>query len=227
MARPCGWTSDQLPGVCRDYFTVQGWIDFNDGAAGVTVALPDNPMAQFGGFNFGQNQATVKLGDATLLGWVTNNYWETNFPAYQPGAVTARYRLLPYEGSFDEARANRLASEAAHSRPLVQHTGETPARQLLPPSGTLLRLPEPPVLVLGLAPAGAALTLTLMNASDQPQPVAVRPGLLRLARAWACDLFGRPVEELAVTGGGVDATLDVRRLLTLRLETEPVRSEGD
>ena len=118
---------DQLAGSCRDYFTVQGWVDFNNGEHGVTIATPENPMVQLGDFHFAQNQRDVNLERAMLLGWVTNNYWETNFPGAQPGVVTARYAILPYAGDFDEARAHRFAAEAEHARPLVQHLGEPAA----------------------------------------------------------------------------------------------------
>ena len=67
-----------------------------------------------------------------LLGWVTNNYWETNFPGAQPGVVTARYAILPYAGEFDEARAHKFAAEAEHARPLVQHLGEPAAPEAAP-----------------------------------------------------------------------------------------------
>jgi alpha-mannosidase len=97
---------DQIPGVCYDYFTVQNWVDFNNGQRGVTIATPDNPMVQLGDFHFGHNQAGFALERALLLGWVTNTYWETNFRAQQPGMVTARYRVQPYAGAFDEAGAS-------------------------------------------------------------------------------------------------------------------------
>jgi alpha-mannosidase len=207
---------DQLPGVCRDYFTVQGWVDFNNGDQGVTLATPDNPMVQLGAFSFAQNRSAFTLDRATLLGWVTNNYWETNFPAYQPGTVTARYHILPYAGDFDEARAQRFAADAAQARPLVQHLGETPHAQSLPTSGTLLHLPEPPIVVMGLSRADHGLTLALFNASDEAQLAVIRSAWLTVQQAWRCDLFGQIEEELPVLNHGVEVTIEARRLLTLK-----------
>ena len=43
---------DQIPGVCRDYFTVQQWVDFSNDALGVTIATPDNPLVQLGDFHY-------------------------------------------------------------------------------------------------------------------------------------------------------------------------------
>ena len=66
---------DQIPGSCRDYFTVQGWVDFNNGERGVTIATPENPMIQLGNFHFAHNLQEVtsarhaaRLGDKQLLG---------------------------------------------------------------------------------------------------------------------------------------------------------------
>ncbi|HVU10539.1 MAG TPA: glycoside hydrolase family 38 C-terminal domain-containing protein, partial [Phototrophicaceae bacterium] len=66
--------ADQLPGVCRDYFTTQGWVDFSNAQRGVTIAMPETPMVQFGDFHFGHYQMDFHLERALLLGWVTNNY---------------------------------------------------------------------------------------------------------------------------------------------------------
>lgn len=207
---------DQIPGSCRDYFTVQGWVDFNNGERGVTIATPENPMAQLGGFHFAHNQQDITLERALFLGWVTNNYWETNFPGAQPGTVTARYAILPYAGDFDESRAHQFASETEHSRPLVTHLGEPSASDLLPESGTLLRLPTPPILTLSVraAPEHGA-TLTIFNASDEQQTAKVASGLIQIESAHRCDLFGAPLEALTVNNGAIEVTIAPRKTMTL------------
>lgn len=215
---------DQLPGVCRDYFTVQGWVDFSDDARGVTVALPDNPLVMLGDFHFGDYQQEFNLGQATLLGWVSNTYWETNFRAHQPGRVRSRYRLYPHAGGFDEAQAHRWGLETAHDEPLAQPLGEPQITQpALPMAGSLLTLPEPPVLVLHIKPAGdvgaaaGSVLVRLLNASDQPQPATLGSALLRIVAAQECDLFANPVAELPVTQGQVTVTLAPRQVKVVRL----------
>ncbi|MEZ4557619.1 MAG: hypothetical protein R2854_14420 [Caldilineaceae bacterium] len=86
---------EQLPGSCMDYYTVQNWVDFSNDYAGMTVATPDNPMVQLGDFHFGRHQQEVALERPMLLGWLTNNYWETNFRAHQPGLITALRHASP------------------------------------------------------------------------------------------------------------------------------------
>lgn len=117
---------DQIPGCCHDYFTAQNWVDFSDDDSGVTIALPENPLVQLGDFSFGKAAETFTAGSATLLGWVTANYWHCNFPASQPGWVRSRYRLTFHRG-FDATAAHRFAGEAAEDRPVL-HGFRSPAK---------------------------------------------------------------------------------------------------
>lgn len=192
----------------------------------MTVALPENPMVQLGGFHFGHNQAEFKLERALLLGWVTNNYWETNFRAHQPGRVYARYYLRPHAGGFDEAQAHRFGLAAANSRPLLQHLGEERAagQSLWPADGTLLHLPgsadeASPILTLHVRPAvgPAGVLVRLLNASDGAQTAEIGSGLLRISNAHACDLLERPLAAFAVQDGLVRVPVPARRIATIHL----------
>jgi hypothetical protein len=188
-------------------------VDFSNGQMGMTVATPENPMVQFGGFHFGDNQAHFALERAMLLGWVTNTYWETNFRAHQPGLVTARYRIRPYAGGFDEGAAHRFGLEAANDAPLMQHMGEPPvAAAAWPASGSLLDLPQPPVVVTHLKPAGEGMLVRLLNASDSVQTARIGSGLVQITGAGRCDLLENPVSDLPVTGGAVELVLQPREM---------------
>ena len=220
--------SDQLPGVCLDYFTVQGWVDLSNEELGVTIATPENPMIQLGDFHFAHNQAECTLERAMLLGWVTNNYWETNFRAHQPGRVHARYRIKPYRGGFNELQAHRFGLEAAYAQPLFQHLGE-PERHpsLLPEVGSLLRLPEnvspeSPILTLHVKAAERqpGVILRLFNASDQDQPAEIGSGFLRILRAQRCDLLETPQESIEVQDGIVRFNVPARRVTAVLLNID-------
>jgi alpha-mannosidase len=215
---------DQVPGVCYDYFTVQRWVDFSNDELGMTIALPENPMVQLGGFHFGHNQASFKLEQALLLGWVTNNYWETNFRAHQPGRVYARYYLRPHAGGFDEAQAHRFGWEAANSRPLLQHLGEERSGPLWPTAGALLHLPggqdeASPILTLHVKPATdqTGLIVRLLNASDEEQAAEIGSDLLRITNAHACDLLERPLSAMDARDGIVHLSVPARQVATVHL----------
>ena len=220
--------SEQLPGVCLDYFTVQGWVDLSNDELGVIVAMPDNPMVQLGDFHFAHNQAECTLERAMLLGWVTNNYWETNFRAHQPGRVHARYRIRPYSGSFNELQAHRFGLEAAHAQPLLQHLGEPEHHPpLLPKVGSLLQLPqnfspESPVLTLHIKAAERrpGVIVRLFNASDQDQPAEIGSGILRIRSAQWCDLLEKPQGSIDVQNGTVTLNAPARRVTIVLLNVE-------
>lgn len=222
--------AEQIPGVCYDYYTAQQYVDFSNDDFGITVALPDNPMVQFGDFHFAHNQQNFTLERALLLGWVTNTYWETNFRTHQPGGVHARYRVIPHAGGFDAPTAYRLGQEAAAAQLLVQHLGEPVESATYPATGMLLCLPEQsdpggPVVTLHVKPArkGDGVVMRLYNTAETEQPARIGSGLLKIESAALCDLFDNPLDgKLEVKDGEVTATIPGRRVTCLRLS---VRTE--
>lgn len=209
---------DQIPGACRDYFTAQGWVDITGAEGGVTLACPDTPLWQLGGFSFAQNRERFALERPWLLAWMTNNYWQTNFRASQPGPVRARFVLRPYAGGFVAARAHRLGDESA--MPVVfQHMGEPPTGDLLPSEGSLLRFPEPPVLLVSCRADGdESVLVRLYNQGTSDQVARIAPGLIGIARAAATNVLGGLQAVLPLDAdGGVSVHVPARRMAALRL----------
>lgn len=211
----------QLPGVCRDYFTAQGWINFSNDRFGMTVTLPENPLFQLGDFHFGDYQSAFALERPMLLSWVTSNYWETNFRAHQPGLVHARYRLHPSAGAFEAGQAHRWGQEALYHEPLLQPMSELPVNAL-PARGSLLHLPQPPVMVLHVKPAedNAGIIIRLLNTSDLPQTAEIASGLIHIVGAQQCSLLEEQQHNLPVTGGRVSITLAAHEIRVLRLDLD-------
>ncbi|HET7324417.1 MAG TPA: hypothetical protein VFJ06_08805 [Halococcus sp.] len=227
---------DQLPGCNHDFFTVQRWAALSNAECGMTIGCPLNPLIQFGGFQFGKDREEFELDQALLLGWMTTNYYNTNFRAHQPGVVRARYHLRPHDGPFDEAQVHRVGAEAEHATPLVQPLAESGIAPSLPTTGRILDLPEPPVLVPSVRPAREAdatldpdavtagtplsgrVEVSLLNASDEMQTVALAGGVFSIDEARTVGMLGEDNgEPLTVDGGVVEVTLDPRALRVLRL----------
>lgn len=231
--------ADQLPGSVYDYYTAQHWVDLSVDDRGMTVGCPLNPMVQFGDFHFAENQDAFSLENGLLLGWVTNNYWDTNFRAHQPGRVSARYHLTPHGGSFDESFAHRRGLEAQHWHPLVQTLHEWPVESpALSSVGNLLDLPEPPVIVTHVRPAGwdvgvfhpgadspsndDGVLVALRNASDRRERVTIGSGGLSIRSAARTDVFGVDRGDvLDVDRGQVTVDLAPRETATIRLDCRP------
>ncbi|MBA3872036.1 MAG: hypothetical protein H0X30_23060 [Anaerolineae bacterium] len=209
---------DQIPNCCKDYFTVQNWADLSTDEWGVTVACPENPMVMFGDFTYGHDIRNAVVEKGLFLGWTTNNYWETNFRAHQPGKVTARYIVQPHKGSFDEQAAHRFGMEQC--MPIIaQSRFEHPLPEAkLPRSSSLLELPQSPVLTLHVLPdEEGAVVIRLLNASDSKQEAVIGSGLLKIERAEACNLFGQPLKPLSLNNGSVTVEIEPRRTSVIRL----------
>jgi alpha-mannosidase len=109
----------QPPGANRNYFSVERWVDQHDATGGVTLVSIDVPVVGLG--SIGTDAVVVGWRDhvdpaPVLFSYVMNNYWETNYRAWQAGPHAFRYVLRPH-GRFDETEAERLGVEVA--RPLI------------------------------------------------------------------------------------------------------------
>jgi alpha-mannosidase len=227
---------NQLPGACKDYFSVQRWVDVSNRDMGVMVGCPLNPMVQLGGFNFGRNRDEFSLDAAHVLGWVTNNYWDTNFRARQPGQVRARYHISPHAGPFDESRAHRKGAEAVSWYPIAQSRAEpVDGTPMLPPEGSLLDLPEPPVLVFQIRPTGVEIPMTpasaatggrpglivgLQNASDSTRTATISSAELEIQRASVVGLLSDTSDgpDIPVHDDTVAVEMEPRRLKIVRVD---------
>ncbi|MFH1719900.1 MAG: glycoside hydrolase, partial [Planctomycetota bacterium] len=107
--------TDQLPGACKNYFTVQRWVDVSGAKYGVTLATPDAPLVEVGAITCDPRGKSVGWIEhlepsATLYSYVMNNYWETNYKAGQEGPTTFRYAIKPHR-QFDPGEAARFGTE--------------------------------------------------------------------------------------------------------------------
>jgi hypothetical protein len=166
---------DQLPGACKNYFTVGRWLDVSNDDIGLTCATIDAPLAEVGSINVDvaspfQPDAWIRhlKPTQTFYFYAMNNYWETNYKASQAGPTAFRYSLRPH-GPFDPSAAARLGIE--RSCPLVV----VPADPQSPVRPSRLRVEPDDVIVTSLKPSadGRALMVRLLNVGDVPATARV------------------------------------------------------
>jgi hypothetical protein len=207
VARP---EADQLEGSCKNYFTVQRWVDVSNEEYGVTWATIDAPLVEVGALT---NDPTV-VGwiktlepSTTLYSYVMNNYWETNYKASQDGPTLFRYALRPHAG-YDAAAAQQFG--IACSQPLVAvPAGETaqaaPARVRIMPEGVVATVLKP-------SDDGQAQILRLFNATGQAQNVKLEWAQPKPERVEISTLAEEPGTEIT---GAMDMV--PWQLVTLRV----------
>jgi hypothetical protein len=83
----------QLPGSSSDWNVAQNFVSVKGKSGQIIVVSNEVPLWQFSDFNMGKFERYPKQGKPWLYSWVMNNYWFTNFRAYQEGAFSWSYQL--------------------------------------------------------------------------------------------------------------------------------------
>jgi len=165
---------DQLRGACKNYFTVQRWVDVSNDDYGVTWATVDAPLVEVGAIT-ADPRAIGWIEhiepSTTLYSYVMNNYWETNYKAGQEGPTTFRYSIMPHK-RFDSAEASKFGIE--RSQPLVA----VPVDDNTALGKSVLRVEPSGVILTAFKPAegsrkagsqtGGVWIARLFNATGQP-----------------------------------------------------------
>ena len=207
--------ADQLPGACKNWLSVQRWVDISNQDVGVTWATVDAPLIEVGAMSrqprdpFAKDVWSKSVDPSeTLYSYVMNNYWTTNYRHDQEGPVTFRYSIQPHR-RFDAAAAARFGTE--RSQPLIV----VPVNEDQPVPAPVLRLEPAGVTVTSLKPAtdGTAWVVRLFGASGRPEKARLAWGDGAPAKLWRSDLDGEALER--ATG-----PLDVLpfEMVTVRIE---------
>jgi hypothetical protein len=179
--------ADQLDGACKNYFTTQGWVDASNRDVGVTWCSHSAPLVEIGGIAcdpIAVGWKTRAKPSGTILSYVMNNYWETNYKAAQEGKHTCDYAIRPH-GSFRAIDAARFSAERSSMMFKLPARGDRPLE-------SLVRFKDPAIHVTRLRPAGGkdTLLMTLTNMSLRPASIAGKWSE-RVERVWLTDLAGK------------------------------------
>ena len=169
MRMDIGWgvirpDADQISGACKNWFTVQRWVDISNQDFGVTWATVDAPLVEIGSMTAETPWIRFLGPTQTLFSYVMNNYWFTNYKADQEDETIFRYAIQPH-GRFDSAAANRFGTES--SQPLVV----VPVDPSVPEKPSFLRVEPSGVLVSALKPTrdGKGWIVRLYGGSGRPE----------------------------------------------------------
>jgi alpha-mannosidase len=207
--------ADQLAGACKDYLSVQNWVDISGQSYGLTWTTPDAPLVEFGTMTDetlnegGTRSWKTELADvATLFSYVANNYWHTNYKADQEGPLVFRYTIRPH-GAFDAAAAKRFGLESC--QPLLAAPGPGTGASPKP----LLRVRPDSVVATSVKPSldGKAIMVRLYNAGGAPVQAEVSVPDGEGAAIYLSSLSEEKGERLTMP---VD--LPAYGILTLRIE---------
>lgn len=200
---------EQLPYASRHYITAQRFIRIGDARSEVTVACPDAPLWQVGGYTFGrfgEPDGRVTRERPALLAWLTNNYWSTNFQADQGGQSKYRFTVVPAPRRELGASAQAALS---YAQPLATHVyAERGAVRST--AASLLTLDLGTALLTRLEADGNGVAITVLNPGDAAVSARVGAGTFKPTKASRTPLSGGAGEALPVAGGSVAFTVAPR-----------------
>ena len=215
--RPLGWVNPatgMMSGAAPSWYSVANGVNVSGEGLSLTLATPDAPLVMFGDVDRGLWPAKPQLpADATVLSYVYNNHWLTNFAAGQEyGDFEFRYSLT--DACVDRATQTRFGEQARH--PLVDQTS----------SGTAAPAQAPVEVVSGnihlvtmkQAPRSPGYLLRLAEASGKSGDALVRfqgwtPRVARLTTT-----HGETIKTLVIQGGTVRVPLAGHGMATLIVE---------
>jgi hypothetical protein len=164
---------DQIPAACKNWFSVQRWVDISNDRFGVTWSPVDAPLVEVGGITANligsQTNPDVWIQhlqpSQTIYSWVMNNHWHTNYRAEQEGPTVFRFAIRPHKGfAADDAAKFGVGC----SQPLIA----APASGPTPPKPRF-ELSSDKVVVTAFKPSddGKAWIVRLFGASGKNEKV--------------------------------------------------------
>ena len=204
---------NQLPGSSRDFIGAHSVVDISNADAGVSIATLDAPLLELGAITDERpnNRGTRNWRERTAPGttvyaYLFNNYWHTNYKAYQQGPLTYRF-VLRAHAAYDAVALRRFSDE--QDNPLLVFPADPASPETQAPftlAGDQVTLSS-----LRVAEDGGALVARIFNPSAKAASVTLRPA-------------AHGVSVSVVTGGTAQPAPD-GRVTVPALGTRTVRIE--
>ncbi len=180
---------DLIPNSNNNVFPVCRWVDESGAHVGVTLATPDVPMLEIGRITAPRMNTTHWLKHpahgGTLYSQVYNNYWQTNYKAWEKGPISFHYSLRAHR-AYHQLAAEHFGIDSG--QPLIA----VPVRKNFRAVRFPLRWDNAHVILAGCHPlsGGSGYLVRLYNVSRKPARVVLSwMGQKKLIVA-SCGLFG-------------------------------------
>ena len=132
---------EQLPGSSSDWNAAQNFVSVRGKNGQVIIVSNEVPLWQFSDFNMKKYERYPKQGKTWLYSYVMNNYWFTNFRAFQEGAFSWSYQITSTADTTN-TYATRYAWNERNMFPT--RTFPAGANELKTPSMETLKISGPP-----------------------------------------------------------------------------------
>jgi hypothetical protein len=213
---------DELAGGSREWYLPTTWAAVHNPQVAAAVVPLDAPLTTFGDIMRGNWPAEFKPKSSAIFSWLMNNYWGTNFPAWQGGDFTFRYAITS-TAQFDPPSLTRFGLNALTPLERDDVAGSTDASLLPRDQASMLEIGNPNITLLAWKAAedGDGMILRLQETAGKGGGVSLRGRYLHFEQAWLCNLLEENKSSLAVEGGSLKTTINPYQVLTIRVRTAP------
>jgi alpha-mannosidase len=213
---------DELAGGSREWYLPTTWASVYNPTMTAAVVPLDAPLVAFGDIVRGNWPAEFKPTSSAIFSWLMNNYWGTNFPAWQGGDFTFRYAITS-DSQLNPQSLTRFGRGALTPLERDDLAASEDASSLPNQEASLLQVANPGVTLLTWKRAedGDGTILRLQDTMGEASEVRIHSQYLIFEHAWLCDLLEENQSELKSEGGDLSVPIKPFQVLTLRLRTAP------
>ncbi|HWR15010.1 MAG TPA: glycoside hydrolase family 38 C-terminal domain-containing protein [Terriglobales bacterium] len=221
-----GWidpAKNMMKGGSLEWFTVQHWMAAHDNGLAVAIVPVDAPLATFGDIVRGEWPGQFQPKSSTMLSYVMNNYWHTNYQAGQGGVLSFRY-VLTSAKSFSPSAFSRLGWESMEpaelNRVIVPDKIGNPERPLPAMGTSFLDISGENVILAAwkLAEDGKGTIIRLQETAGSQSHVTVRSPLWPLRFATLTNAVEDDQRAIEVQSNSIQLTLNPYEVVTVRLQ---------
>lgn len=213
---------DELPGGSREWYLPTTWtVVYNQGVMAALVPI-DAPLVNFGDIMRGAWPADFSPKSSTIFSWLMNNYWGTNFPAWQGGDFTFRYAITS-GARFEPTLLDRFGWNALTPLEKDDVTASTERGGLPATQASLLDVSNPKINLLTwkVAEDGDGTIVRLQEAAGESSQFVLSSKYLKIEQAWSCNLLEDNRAPLQTSSDGVSVAIHPFQVITIRLRTSP------
>ncbi len=214
---------DQLPGAGKVWFSVQHWVEAQEGGTSVAIVPIDASLVTLGEIN--RAQWPMKFGQrkGTIFSYVMNNYWFTNYRAGQGGDYTFRY-VLTSDDSFNPASLSRLGwsemtpLEIDDIRPTDKAVNAL--EPLNPAEDSFAKVDSSQVVLVNWKRAEnhQGTIMRFVEVAGRDGNASVQIPLMDVQQAWECNAMEQNQKALQVSAHGFSFPVRPFQIVTIRVE---------
>jgi alpha-mannosidase len=220
-----GWVNpakDELAGGSREWYLPTTWASVSNSQVAATVAPLDAPLVAFGDIVRANWPAEFRPQTSTVFSWLMNNYWGTNFPAWQGGGFTFRYAITS-GARFDPSAQTRFGWNALTPLERDDVSSSKEASVLPEQQASLLDIGTAGITLLTWKRAedGDGTILRLQESAGNASDVRISSKFLSFEHSWLCNALEDNQSELKQAGAALTLPIRPFQVLTIRVRTKP------